>query len=82
MWQWMGVIAFDIANEKAHEAQVAADRWLLLHGDDGLEKPDPVRRRPFPVRLAAGALRRFSDASLSVGEAAGEAATRLDHRTA
>ena len=79
MWQWMGLIALDVAHEKARESQAAAERWRLLNGDDGLEVE---RRRPFPVRFAAGALRRFSDASLSLGEAACEAATRLDHRTA
>ena len=74
MWQWMGLIALDVANEKAREAQAAAERWRLLNGDDGLEAHVRERRRPFPVRVAAGALRRFSDASLSLGEAACEAA--------
>ena len=82
MWQWMGLIALDVANEKARESQAAAERWRLLNGDDGLEVHVRERRRPFPVRVAAGALRRFSGASLSLGEAACEAATRLDHRTA
>ena len=82
MWQWMGLVALDVANEKAREAQAAADRWWLLNGDDGVRAPEPERRRAFPVRFAVGALRRLSDASLSLGEAACEAATRLDHRTA
>jgi hypothetical protein len=80
MWQWMGVIALDIANEKTREAQAAADRWWLMHAND--ETALPERRQAFPRRMAAGVLRRLSDASISIGEAACEAATRLDHRTA
>ena len=57
-----------------------ADRWRLLHANDELTATAP--RQAFPRRMAAGVLRRFSDASLSIGEAACEAATRLDHRTA
>jgi hypothetical protein len=80
MWQWMGVIALDIANEKSREAQAAADRWWLMHANDELASPEP--RQALPRRMAAGVLRRLSDASISIGEAACEAATRLDHRTA
>ena len=80
MWQWMGVIALDIANEKSREAQAAADRWLA---DARERRDDDCRAAPgAPRRMAAGALRRLSDASISIGEAACEAATRLDHRTA
>ena len=57
MWQWMGVIALDIANEKARESQAAADRWWLLHANDGLEVHVRERRRPFP-----GAWRRACSA--------------------
>lgn len=78
MWMWMGVIAFEVANEKSREAQAAADRWLLLHGNDELVE----RRQSLPRRAAAVVLRRLSAASLSIGEAACDAATRLDHRTA
>jgi hypothetical protein len=80
MWQWMGVIAFDIANEKTREAQDAAERWLLLHANDELTVTE--RRQPLPRRVAAGMLRRVSGASISIGEAACDAAARLDHRTA
>ena len=80
MWMWMGVIAFDIANEKSREAQAAADRWMLLHANDELAVVE--RRQSLPRRAAAALLRRLSAASLSIGEAACDAATRLDHRTA
>jgi hypothetical protein len=78
MWMWMGVIAFEVANEKSREAQAAADRWFLLHANDELVE----RRQSLPRRAAAVVLRRLSAASLSIGEAACDAATRLDHRTA
>ena len=80
MWQYLGYTALDVANQRTREAQDRADRWRLLHAD-----ADAVKRqaRPgFGRRVVAVALRRFSDASLSLGEAACEAATRLEHRTA
>ena len=51
-----------------------------MHAND--ETAMPERRQAWPRRMAAGVLRRLSDASISIGEAACEAATRLDHRTA
>ena len=45
MWQWMGVIALDIANEKSREAQAAADRWWLLHANDETGHARAVARR-------------------------------------
>ncbi len=81
MWKWMGVIAFDIANEKSREAQAAADRWRLMHANDELRHGRAVASRCRGAWRPA-VLRRLSDASLSIGEAACDAATRLDHRTA
>ena len=81
MWQYLGLTALDLANERAREARTQAEGWRLLEPDvhvretparPGL-RPARGRRRPAPASASA---------SLSVGEAACEAATRLEHRTA
>ena len=78
MWQYLGLAALDLANERTNEARQQAEQWRLLsaNADRAPARPGLARR------AAAGVLRRFSDASLSMGEAACEAATRLEHRTA
>ena len=81
MWMYLGYAALDLANERAREARDAAFQWQLVH----LADDDPhvcERQQSLGRRVAAGALRRFSDASLSVGEAACDAASRLERRTA
>jgi hypothetical protein len=78
MWQYLGLVALDIANEKAREAEAQAERWRLSR----LVAPTADPRPSLARRTAAVALRRFSDASYSMSEAACEAASRLEHRTA
>jgi hypothetical protein len=78
MWQYLGLIALDIANERADEARQRAERWRQLANDESQPAPRPGIGR----RAAAGVLRRFSDASHALSEAACEAASRLEHRTA
>ena len=81
MWLYLGYAALDLANERNREAQDDAARWRLVHAADA-DAPVAERRPSFGRHLVAVALLRFSNASLSLGEAACEAATRLDHRTA
>ncbi len=81
MWQYLGYTALEVANQRTREAQDNADRWRLLHATDAGAN-EPAARPGVGRRVAAVALRRFSDASLSVGEAACAAAARLEHRTA
>lgn len=78
MWQYLGLTALDIANERADEARMQAERWRLLTAD----RPKAPARPGLGRRTAAGALRRFSDASHSMSEAACAAASRLERRTA
>ncbi len=80
MLQYLGLTALDLANERAREARNQAEGWRLLESD--VHVRETPARPGFGRRAAAGVLRRFSSASLSVGEAACEAATRLEHRTA
>ncbi len=80
MWLYLGYAALDLANDRAREARDAAAQWQLAHQAD-FDAP-VLYRAGFGRHLVAVALLRFSNASLSVGEAACEAATRLDHRTA
>lgn len=78
MWQYLGLTALDMANERSREARLQAEQWRLLGAND-----NPAPSRPgLGRRAAAGVLRRFSGASLSLGEAACDAAKRLEHRTA
>lgn len=81
MWLYLGYAALDLANERTREAYDAAERWRLLHGADA-DAPVVERQPGLGRHLIAVALLRFSNASLTVGEAACEAATRLDRRTA
>jgi hypothetical protein len=81
MLQYLGLTALDIANDRAREARNQAEGWRLLEGSDAHVRETPARPG-FGRRAAAGALRRLSTASLSVGEAACEAASRLEQRTA
>jgi hypothetical protein len=82
MWQIQAQIALDLARERARDAerQALADRARAsLRAEaqrHGLSRPGPARV------LAAESLRRVSSALGSVSDAACEAATRLDHRTA
>jgi hypothetical protein len=78
MLQYLGLTALDLANERAREARNQAESWRLL----GAEAEGAPARAGLGRRAAAGVLRRLSDASLSVGEAACEAASRLERRTA
>ncbi len=78
MLGYLGVVALDVANQKAREAEAIAERHRLSR----LAAPRAESRPALPRRVAAVALRRFSNASHSVSEAAGEAASRLEHRTA
>lgn len=80
MWLYLGYAALDLANDRAREARDAAAQWQLVHAAD-FDAP-MVDRPSFGRHLVAVALLRFSNASHSLGEAACEAATRLDHRTA
>ena len=81
MWLYLGYAALDLANDRAREARDVAEGWRLAHTPDADVSAVP-RQHGFGRRVAAGALRRFSDASLSVGEAACDAASRLERRTA
>ena len=78
MWQYLGLTALDLANERAREARNQAEGWRLL----GADADTTPARAGLGRRAAAGILRRLSDASLSVGDAACEAASRLERRTA
>jgi hypothetical protein len=81
MWMYLGYAALDLANDRAREARDAAARWQLLHQADA-DAPVVQRQPGFGRHLVAVALLRFSSASHSLGEAACDAATRLDQRTA
>ncbi len=78
MFQYLGLVALDIANERAREAEALSERRRLSRLAQPTAEPHPGLGR----RAVAVALRRFSDALLSVGQAACEAASRLEHRTA
>jgi len=78
MLGYLGVVALDVANEKAREAAAIAEGRRLSR----LAAPRAESRPALPRRVVAVALRRFGDASLAASEAAREAASRLEHRTA
>jgi hypothetical protein len=82
MWQIQAQMALDLARERAREAEqqaiasrarAAQRREARLHS---LERPGRGRR------LAASFLRHVSDGFGSAADAACEAASRLDRRTA
>ena len=83
MWQFQAQIALDLARERAEEA-----RRLALANEARLMRADEARRHALPVapgrqRIAAAAvLRAVSGAFGTVSDAACEAATRIDRRTA
>ena len=83
MWQLQAQIALDLARERAEEARKQA-----LVNEARLQRADEARRHPRAVapsrsRVAAAAvLRAVSGAFGSVSDAACEAATRIDRRTA
>ena len=79
MLGYLGLVALDVANEKAREAEAQAERWRLQTAR-GTQGGRLARRSG--ARAAAVALRRFSDASYPSSEAACEAASRLERRTA
>ena len=81
MWMYLGYAALDLANDRAREARDAAYQWQLVHAADA-DAPIAERKQGLARRITAGALRRISDASLSLGEAACDAASRLERRTA
>ena len=78
MLGYLGLVALDVANQKAREAEAQAERWRLSR----LVAPKADPRPGLGRRAAAVALRRFSNASYSVSEAACAAASRLERRTA
>jgi len=78
MLGYLGIVALDTANRKAREAEAQAEAWRLSRQVAPKAKARPGLGR----RAAAVALRRFSDASYSLSEAACDAASRLEHRTA
>ena len=83
MWQLQAQMALDLARERAEEARMQA-----LANEARLQRADESRRHPHAVgasrpRVAAAAvLRAVSGAFGSVSDAACEAATRIDRRTA
>ena len=83
MWQIHAQMALDLARERAEEARLnslAAQARQHAARETRLHQPLP---RPSRVRLAiAAVLRRASSLFGSISDAACDAATRLDHRTA
>jgi hypothetical protein len=82
MWQVMGQMALDIARERAQEAQqehLAAQARAAHQAEDrahGVVRPSRLRA------TAASALRAVSGVFGSVADAACEAASRVERRTA
>jgi hypothetical protein len=83
MWQIHAQMALDLARERAEEARhnsLAAQARQHAALEARLHGP---LRRPSRLRLAVAAtLRAASSLFGSISEAACDAATRLDHRTA
>jgi septal ring factor EnvC (AmiA/AmiB activator) len=83
MWQLQAQLALDIARERAEEA-----RQQRLANEARAAAADEARRHHLPAAprrsrlVAAAALRAVSGAFGSVSEAACDAATRIDRRTA
>ena len=83
MWQLQAQIALDIARERAAEA-----RQQALANEARVHAAEEARRHHLPIAprrsrvVAAAALRAVSGAFGSVSDAACEAATRIDRRTA
>jgi hypothetical protein len=83
MWQIQAQMALDLARERAHEARRnelanSARRQAALETRLHRLPVEPSR----PRRAMAAALRRASGLFGSIADAACDAATRLDHRTA
>ena len=82
MWPYYGIIALDLARERARDAERAAVRARLAR------EAAEARRSVQPAqpgalrRLAATPLRAFSDVTHAVSEVACSAATRIEGRTA
>jgi hypothetical protein len=83
MWQIQAQLALDIARERAAEAQrhALANEARAFTEDEARRHATPAA--PGRMRLiAAAALRSVSGAFGSVSDAACDAATRIDRRTA
>ncbi len=82
MWQYYGIIALDLAHERAREAELAASRARLAReATEGRRSTRPAQ--PGSIRrLIATPLRAFSDVTHAASEVACSAATRIEGRTA
>ncbi len=79
---YYAMVAIDLANERAREAERVARQWRLAHGDWG---GDWDMRRTRSVRVRAGLARPVRSASQwmhAISEAACTLATRIEGRPA
>ena len=82
MWPYHGLIALDLANERAREAREEAARWRVSHqGHPAAIRGGAPRHRAVRA-VVARPIRAFSDATHSMSDAACRAATRIEGRTA
>jgi hypothetical protein len=82
VWQHQAVIALDLARERAREAQAAAERDRLVREARAGRETGPRRASRRLRGLVAAPVRAFSDATQAVSDAACEAASRIEGRTA
>jgi hypothetical protein len=81
MWQYHGLIALDLAHERAREAQAEAERWRLARETEPVADLD-LRRERGVRSVVAWPVRAFGDVTHALSHAACEAATRIEGRTA
>jgi hypothetical protein len=82
MWQLQGLVALDLAHERAREARAQADQWRRLHDADEQSDTGDAQRDWSVRAVVARPVRAFSDATHALSDAACEAATRIEGRTA
>ncbi len=83
MWQYYGLIALTLANERAREAREQAERWRLVSDAEASSDGAGTGTRRRTVRtVVAWPVRAFSDATHALSDAACDAATRIEGRTA
>lgn len=79
MW-YHAMTSIDLARDRAREAESEASRWRY---ERELARRVAATAGPGPFRRSlAGAIRRFSDVTITVGDAACAAAARIEGRTA
>lgn len=82
MLHYYGIIALDLARERAREAEQAARRYQMIREADGARRLADGEH-PARLRIAvASSIRAIGTAARALSDAASVVATRIEGRTA